>query len=138
MQTLNAGIADFQEHLEVAETRFGAFQVGVGDADLTAFPSGALGVQQTDDVSGAAEEASVLTDGSLVGLDALADTMTSVDRLLYHDHLVLPALRLKCLQLTELLQHTCIQYWRLQPSALLKCLHGTQFLEPVRLIWNHR
>jgi len=32
--------------------------------------------------------------------------MTPVDGLLDHDHFVLPALRLKCLQLTEFLQLT--------------------------------
>ena len=104
VHTLHARIADFKEHLQVTEARFGALEVGVRNANLTSFTSGALGVEWTDDVSGTSKEAFVLTDGSLLSLDTLADTMTTVDRLLDHDHFVLPALRLKCLQLTELFQ----------------------------------
>ena len=90
----------------MAETRFSALEVGVRNANLTSFSTGALGVQQTDDVSGTSKEASVLTDSSFVSLDTLADTMTPVDCLLYHDHFVLPTLRLKCLQLAEFLKLT--------------------------------
>jgi len=112
--TFNASICDFQKHFQYIETRFGAFEVGVRNANLTSFSSGALGVQQTDDVSGTSKEASVLTDGSFLRLDTLADTMTPVDRLLYHDHFVLPALRLKCLHRTQFrvicrTRHTCWQ-----------------------------
>jgi len=122
-QTFLASIADFKEHLEVREAWFGAFEVGVRNANLTSFSSGALGVQQTDDVSGTPKEASVLADSSFLRLDTLADTMTPVDRLLYHDHFVLPALRLKCLQLTEFFKLTYTRWW------WFKCLHGTQLLE---------
>ena len=90
----------------MTEARFCALEVGVWNPDLTSLSTGALGVQQSDDVRGASEEAIVLTHGSLVGGDALADTMSPVHGLLDHDHLVLPALRLKCLQLTEFFQLT--------------------------------
>jgi len=106
LQTFHAGVANFEKHLEVTEARFRALKVSVWNSHLTSFSSGALGVQQTDDVRGTAEEAFVLTDGSLIGCDAFADTMSPVHGLLYDDHLVLPALRLKCLQLTEFLQLT--------------------------------
>ena len=93
----------------MTEARFRALEIGVRNSNSASFPPGALGVQQTDDVSGTSEEAFVLADGSLLGCDALADTMSPVDGLLYHDHFVLPALRLKCLQLTEFFQltYTC-------------------------------
>lgn len=107
-RTLHAGVADFEEHLEVTEARFCSLEIGVRNSNLASFSSGAFGVQQTDDVGGTAKEAFVLAHRSLVGRNALTDTMTSVDGLVYHDHLVLPALRLKCLQLTKLLQLTCM------------------------------
>ena len=45
VQTLQASIADFKKHLKVSETRFGALEVGIRNANLTSFSSGTLGVE---------------------------------------------------------------------------------------------
>jgi len=44
-QTFHASVADFKEHLKVPETWFSALKVGVRNANLTSFSSGALGVE---------------------------------------------------------------------------------------------
>ena len=114
-RTFDAGVSNLQEHSETLDAGSRLVKVRIWNPKLALLLTRTLRIQQTKDISMAAQIAGIFSQIWVFSLNTSTDLSTPVNCLLYQNDFILPTFRPKRFIVAEFLQ--LVQIWNVSVIA---------------------